>query len=176
MTERYKQRRKMVDNNGRFRAFYLTHGRDFLQEILEVYTSPGHLHEKLVKSEYYSSLSRSNQELLSSIKTGNTYADLELEQIYDFLLDFTKINKSDNGEENKGNPAVLLKNLELFMSLWRSVKSSNVMLDKDFKTNVNTLKDIADYFATHFGFGKSFKDTIDRDFEDMGRLLSHFHI
>lgn len=171
MTEHYKQRRKMVDNNGRFRAFYLTHGRDFLQEILEVYTSPGHLHEKLVKSEYYSSLSRSNQELLSSIKTGNTYADLELEQIYDFLLDFTKINKSDNGEKNKGNPAVLLENLELFMSLWSSVKTANVMLDKDFRNNVKTLKNIGDHFASHLACGKSLKELIIQDFEDMGRYF-----
>lgn len=171
MTEHNKRRRKMVDNNGRFRTFYLTNGRDFLQELLEVYISPGHLHEKLVKSDYYSSLSKSNQESLSSIKTGNTFADLELEQIYDFLLNFTKINKSDNEEENKSNPAVFLQNLELFMSLWSSVKSANAMLDKDFKNNVNTLKNIGDYFATQFGFGKSFKDTIIRVFEDMGKFF-----
>lgn len=171
MTEHNKQRRKMVENNARFRTFYLTNGRDFLQEILEVYTSPGHLYEKLVESDYFSSLSKSNQESLSSIKTENTFANLELEQIYDCLLRFTTIDKSDNEEEYEINPAVLHKNLNTFMALWSSVKSAHVMVDKEFKNNVNSLKNIGDHFATHFGFGKSFKETIIRDFEDIGRYF-----
>lgn len=171
MTEHNKQRRKMVENNARFRTFYLTNGRDLLQEILEVYTSPGRLYEKLVESDYFSSLSKSNQESLSSIKTENTFANLELEQIYDCLLNFTTIDKSDNKEEYESNPAVLLKNLNTFMALWSSVKSAHVMVDKEFKNNVNSLKNIGDQFATHFGFGKSFKETIIRDFEDIGRYF-----
>lgn len=171
MTEHNKQRRKMVDNNGRFRTFYLTHGRDFLQDLLEVYTSPGHLHEKLVKSEYYSSLSKSSQESLGLVETGNTFADLELEQIYDLLLNFTQIKHSDNEEDNKSKHTVIRDNLELFMSLWSSVKTANVMLDKDFRNNVKTLKNIGDHFASHLACGKSLKELIIQDFEDMGRYF-----
>lgn len=167
MTEHNKQRRKIVENNARFRTFYLTNGRAFLQEILEVYTSPGHLYEKLVESDYFSSLSKSNQESLSFIKTENTFNNLELEQIYDCLLNFTTIDKSDNEEEYEINR----KNLNTFMALWSSVKSAHVMVDKEFKNNVNSLKNIGDHFATHFGFGKSFKETIIRYFEDIGRYF-----
>lgn len=152
----------MVDNNGRFRTFYLTHGRDFLQDLLEVYTSPGHLH---------SSLSKSSQESLGLVETGNTFADLELEQIYDLLLNFTQIKHSDNEEDNKSKHTVIRDNLELFMSLWSSVKTANVMLDKDFRNNVKTLKNIGDHFASHLACGKSLKELIIQDFEDMGRYF-----
>lgn len=169
MTEHNKQRRKMVDNNGRFRTFFLTHGRDFLQDILEVYSSPGNLHENLIKIDYNSGLSKFNQETLSSIKTGNTFANLELEQIYDLLLNCTKIKQSKNEEDNTGNHTVLRENLELFMSLWSSVKAANVMLDEDFENNVKTLKNIGDKLASCFAFGRIFKEMVERELEGLGR-------
>lgn len=45
------------------------------------------------------------------------------------------------------------------------------MLDKDFRNNVKTLKNIGDHFASHLACGKSLKEMIIQDFEDMGRYF-----
>lgn len=54
------------------------------------------------------------------------------------------IDKFDNKEEYESNFVVLFKNLNIFMILWSSVKLVYVMVDKEFKNNVNSLKNIGD--------------------------------
>lgn len=172
-SDRRLLRQKMVKNKVRLLNFYLSHGRDFLQEVLEVYTSPALLYEELVESDYYSGLSLEDQEALGSIKDDNTFSDLELEQTFYLLTRFTRIKpplcgwcgqcrvqglKSDHIGEN----------LEKFMSLWNLVNKSNFMADEIYEESLQSLKTLGDNVSSFFAFGKSFRESMNRELQDDG--------
>lgn len=173
-SDRRLLRQKMVKNKVRLLNFYLSHGRDFLQEVLEVYTSPALLYEELVESDYYSGLSLADQEALGSIKDDNTFSDLELEQTFYLLTRFTRIKQPVCGWCGQCQVQGLKsdhigENLEKFMSLWNLVNKSNFMTDEIYEESLQTLKFLGDNVSSFFAFGKSFRESMNRELQDDGR-------
>lgn len=172
-SDRRLLRQKMVKNKVRLLNFYLSHGRDFLQEVLEVYTSPALLYEELIESDYYSGLSLADQEALYSIKDDNTFSDLELEQTFYLLTRFTRIKQPLCGwcgqcqvQDLKSDH--IGENLEKFMSLWNLVNKSNFMTDEIYEESLQTLKFLGDNVSSFFAFGKSFRESMNRELQDDG--------
>lgn len=172
-SDRRLLRQKMVKNKVRLLNFYLSHGRDFLQEVLEVYTSPALLYEELVESDYYSGLSLADQEALYSIKEDNTFSDLELEQTFYLLTRFTRIKQPVCGWCGRCQVQGLKsdhigENLEKFMSLWNLVNKSNFMADEIYEESLQSLKTLGDNVSSFFAFGKSFRESMNRELQDDG--------
>lgn len=172
-SDRRLLRQKMVKNKVRLLNFYLSHGRDFLQEVLEVYTSPALLYEELIESDYYSGLSLADQEALGSIKDDNTFSDLELEQTFYLLTRFTRIKQPLCGWCGQCQVQYLKsdhigENLEKFMSLWNLVNKSNFMTDEIYEESLQTLKFLGDNVSSFFAFGKSFRESMNRELQDDG--------
>lgn len=172
-SDRRLLRQKMVKNKVRLLNFYLSHGRDFLQEVLEVYTSPALLYEELIQSDYYSGLSLADQEALYSIKDDNTFSDLELEQTFYLLTRFTRIKQPLCGwcgqcqvQDLKSDH--IGENLEKFMSLWNLVNKSNFMADEIYEESLQSLKTLGDNVSSLFAFGKSFRESMNRELQDDG--------
>lgn len=178
-SDRRLLRQKMVKNKVRLLNFYLSHGRDFLQEVLEVYTSPALLYEELIESDYYSGLSLADQEALGSIKDDNTFSDLELEQTFYLLTRFTRIKRPLCGWCGQCQVQGLKsdhigENLEKFMSLWNLVNKSNFMADEIYEESLQTLKTLGDNVSSFFAFGKSFRESMNRELQDDGTVFVVF--
>lgn len=178
-SDRRLLRQKMVKNKVRLLNFYLSHGRDFLQEVLEVYTSPALLYEELIQSDYYSGLSLADQEALYSIKDDNTFSDLELEQTFYLLTRFTRIKQPVCGWCGRCQVQGLKsdhigENLEKFMSLWNLVNKSNFMTDEIYEESLQTLKFLGDNVSSFFAFGKSFRESMNRELQDDGTVFVVF--
>lgn len=178
-SDRRLLRQKMVKNKVRLLNFYLSHGRDFLQEVLEVYTSPALLYEELVESDYYSGLSLADQEALYSIKDDNTFSDLELEQTFYLLTRFTRIKQPLCGWCGQCRVQGLKsdhigENLEKFMSLWNLVNKSNFMADEIYEESLQSLKTLGDNVSSFFAFGKAFRESMNRELQDDGTVFVYF--
>lgn len=174
-------RKKRTENKVRLFSFYLSHGRDFLQRVLEVNTSPALLYAKLIESDYYSSLSQADQERLQSIKKNNTFSDLELEQTFYLLTRFTQIERPLCGwcgqcqvQGLKRDDLHIGENLEKFFSLWNVVNKSNTMADENYLEGLRTLKVFGDNVSKIFTFGKAFREFVNIELEDNGIVYLPF--
>ncbi|XP_061196713.1 uncharacterized protein LOC133204991 [Saccostrea echinata] len=181
MEERRLRMKRMVDNKIRLLNFYLSSGRDFLQEVLEVYISPERLYREVIQSEYFASLPHAEQESLISLNTENTFCNLELDQLFELLKRFTTIKQPEcswcgeclSGHFEKEHVG---ENVEKFMSVWKVVNRSNTMPDDQYRGCVRTLTNIGDNILKLFAFGKGFQESINRDFGGKDTRPANLHI
>lgn len=175
MAERRLNRKKMVDNKIKLLNFFLSSGRDFLQEVLEVYTSPGLLYGELERSTYFFNLSHAEQESLFSLKKENKFSDLELDQVFEFLRRFTRIRQpacawcgqcslADFDSEHVG------ENIEKLMSIWNVVNKTNSIPSEQYKEYVRTLTNIGHNVSTLLACGKSFRESVNQELGKIGKV------
>ena len=175
MAEQRFRRKEMVENRSRLFNFCLTSGRDLLQDVLELETSPALVFNKLINSDYYRTLSDSEKDWYLSLKNQNTFSELELEQVFELLKRFTSVKQpkclwcgkclvdsleSDSIEEC----------LELVMSIWNIVKNTNFLTDERYYTCVATLRTIGYILSKKGAFGKSFLENIRKEIEETGNM------
>ncbi|XP_062566811.1 uncharacterized protein LOC134229108 [Saccostrea cucullata] len=181
MEKQRLRRKRMVDNKIRLLNFYLSSGRDFFQEVLEVYTSPERLYRAVIQSEYFSSLPQEEQESLISLDTENTFCNLELDQLFELLKRFTAIRQPDcswcgNCLSGQFEQEHVGENIETLMSVWNVVNRSFTVSDELYNRCVGTLTDIGDNLVNLFAFGKGFQESINRDLGGKGTRPSNLRI
>jgi hypothetical protein len=175
MADRRLKRKNMVDNKIRLLNFYLSSGREFLQEVLEIYSSPGLMYGKLERSQYFFSLTPAEQESLFSLKRDNTFSDLELDQVFELLKRFTRIRKpacdwcgqcclADFDNEHVG------ENVEKIMSIWNIVNKTNSIPSEQYTEFVRTLTIVGQNVSNLLACGQRFQESVSQELGNIGKL------
>ena len=176
MAEERLRRKEMVENRSRLFNFCLTSGRDLFQDVLELETSPALVFNKLKDSDYYRTLSETEQESYQSLINQNTFSALELEQVLELLKRFTSVKQPeclwcgkclvDSVESER-----IEECLELVMSIWNILKNSNFLAHEIYFKCVSALQTIGKILSEKGAFGRSFLENIMRDFEEDGNMF-----
>lgn len=60
------------------------------------------------------------------------------------------------------------------MSLWNLVNISNFMADEIYEESLQSLKTLGDNVSSFFAFGKSFRESMNRELQDDGTVFVFF--
>lgn len=171
----------MAKNRSRLFDFCLTSGRDLFQDILELETSPAEMFDMLKTSRYYITLSQSKKELYLSLEDQNTFSELELEDILELLKLFTSVKQPICRWCGRCSLETIQSDsiegcLELVMSLWNILKSSNLMTSEGYQKWLSSLTKIGVFLSKKGAYGESFLENIQRELQENGMFNVAFYI
>lgn len=163
----------MANNRSRLLDFCLTSGRDLFQDILELETSPAQMYKKLRNSAYFTTISQSEQELYLSLKNQNTFSELELEDVFELLKRFTSVKQPKClwcGRCSLETIQIesIEECLELVLSLWNILKSTNLITSECYSKWLSSLTKIGVFLSKKGAFGESFLENIQRELNENG--------